>query len=75
MHKIDIQPNEAGTFDVLVNGEHYGRYPTKPETIAAAREATNGQTNVTIRDFTAIGEGRTTAGVPFAIVPRREPQV
>ena len=70
---IDIQPNEAGTFDVLVEGDHYGRYPTKPEAITAAREAAGDEPSyaVIIRDFTTMGEGRTAAGVPFAIVGRK----
>ena len=72
MHKIDIQPNEAGTFDVLVNGDHHERCATHAEAITSARAAANAAT--LIRDFTTMGEGRTAAGVPFAIVPRREPQ-
>lgn len=74
MHKIDIQPNDAGTFDVLVNGDHHMRCSTRPHAIAAARNAAGTNPAVTIRDFTTMGEGRTAAGVPFAIVPRREPQ-
>ena len=77
MNTIDIQHGTPSGFDVLVDGDHYGRYPAKPEAIKAAREAAGDAPRydvVRIRDFTAMGEGRTTAGVPFAIVPSREPQ-
>lgn len=73
---IDIQPSLTGRYDVLVNGDHYATADTRDAAYATAREAAGKAPRyaLTIRDFTTMGEHRTAAGVPFAIVPRKEAQ-
>ncbi len=55
MNRVSIQLAEttgplSGSYDVLVNGDHYMRYTTKPEAQAGAVEASGG--NAEIVDYT-----------------------
>lgn len=52
-HKIDVQTAENGAVDVLINGDHWNRFPFKSDAWEAIARHLGRVYGVAVRDFTA----------------------